>query len=185
MRARAVAGLAAQQSLRKAAERIIRTRLQELLELAPLALAGGEARALHDLRIAAKRMRYILELTGFCFGGDAEAAAASARAIQDLAGAIHDYDLLLERIAAHATDFTRERGQALAVEVQGEVPPAAERADLATCAALGSLAIECQAQRALLLAQLRTRFDEDQRSALQRTLLAALRTRQRPARQGA
>lgn len=187
MRARAVRGIDPRESLRKAGQRIIRTRLQELLELAPGALGSGEARALHDLRIAAKRLRYTLELTDFCYGDDARRAARGAREIQDLAGAIHDYDMLLARIAAYSTAYIGERGQALARAsgARDDAPLRPERADRATCAALGALAIECRSQRERLLAQLRARFDGDRQAQLQRKLLAALGARQRPGRERA
>ena len=51
------------------AERIVRVRLDELYLVH--AQGGGPRRevvALHDMRIAAKRLRYILEVTGSCFG---------------------------------------------------------------------------------------------------------------------
>jgi CHAD domain-containing protein len=55
---------------------------------------------MHDMRIAAKRLRYLLELVGFCFGAVGEEAQARARALQDVLGEIHDCDVMLERIAA-------------------------------------------------------------------------------------
>ena len=45
-------------------QRIVATRLNELASFVPKALDPAEVKALHDMRIAAKRLRYILEVTG-------------------------------------------------------------------------------------------------------------------------
>ena len=47
-------------------------RLDELCGFMPRAADPDEVVALHDMRIAAKRLRYILEVTGPCFGPYAE-----------------------------------------------------------------------------------------------------------------
>ena len=43
------------------------------------------SRAQHDMRIAAKRLRYVLEATEFCFGRPAQVARRRARDLQDAA----------------------------------------------------------------------------------------------------
>jgi CHAD domain-containing protein len=186
MHAAAVRGIDPREPWCKAAGRVIRTRLKELLALAPWALASGDAHALHDLRIAAKRLRYILELTDACYGESAQSAARLARELQDLAGAIHDHDLLLERIATYSARYIRDRAEALADEAGPHAPPArASASERATCAALGLVAISCAAKRQQLLVQLRARFDERQRAHLKQKLLAALDTPAPPARRSA
>src|SRR3546814_7404730 len=44
----------------------------------------------HDMRIAAKRLRYLLELTETCFGDAGPAARRAARDLQGALGDIHD-----------------------------------------------------------------------------------------------
>jgi len=83
------------------AARIITTRLKEMRSFAPAALARDASREQHDLRIAAKRLRYVLEVTGFPFGGPANEARRRARDIQDVLGELHDCDVMLPRIQAH------------------------------------------------------------------------------------
>ena len=56
------------------AARIVATRLDEVRALGSAALDTDAATDQHDLRIAAKRLRYVLELTGDCFGDAADAA---------------------------------------------------------------------------------------------------------------
>ena len=68
MKARRVKGLEPEAPLADNAERIVRVRLDELTSFMPKALDPDEVVALHDMRIAAKRLRYVLEVTGSCFG---------------------------------------------------------------------------------------------------------------------
>jgi hypothetical protein len=87
------------------AERIIRVRLDELYSFVPRALDPSQERALHDMRIAAKRLRYLLELTHPFFGDYAQSAAKHAKQLQDLVGEIHDCDVMLPRVHAHLEDL--------------------------------------------------------------------------------
>jgi CHAD domain-containing protein len=98
MKARKVKGLRPDMPLVDAAERIVRVRLDELCSLAPAALDPDDEEALHDMRIAAKRLRYVLEVMAPCLGGYAATAAKRARDLQDLAGEIHDCDVMLPEV---------------------------------------------------------------------------------------
>jgi hypothetical protein len=100
MRARRVKGLDPTESLADNAERIVRTRLDELYSFTPKALNPKRVKALHDMRIAAKRLRYVLEVTSFCFGSYASTATKRAKELQDLLGEIHDCDEMLPRVRA-------------------------------------------------------------------------------------
>ena len=95
MKARKVEGLDRRAPLRPNAARIVETRLAELLVLAGPAQVPAASRAQHDLRIAAKRLRYVLEITGPCIGPEAEAARKAAKELQGLLGEIHDCDVML------------------------------------------------------------------------------------------
>jgi CHAD domain-containing protein len=97
VKARAVEGLDPAAPLRPNAERIVRTRLEELRALAPAALEPSASTAQHDLRIAAKRLRYVLEITGPCFGPEAPAVRDAAKRLQSVLGEIHDCDVMLPR----------------------------------------------------------------------------------------
>ena len=97
MRARPVEGLDPSAPLRSNAVRIVRTRLDELRTLAPPALEPGASTAQHDLRIAAKRLRYVLEIVGPCFGPEAKAARDAAKRLQGVLGEVHDCDVMLSR----------------------------------------------------------------------------------------
>ena len=97
MKARKINGLDPGAPLRDNAARIVRTRLDELRGFAEGALAPGASTAQHDMRIAAKRLRYVLELLGRCTGEEAKAARAAAKEVQSVLGDLHDCDLMLSR----------------------------------------------------------------------------------------
>jgi CHAD domain-containing protein len=107
-----VEGLDPGLGLAQAARRIVAVRVGELYALAPAALDEHNSTALHELRIAAKRLRYVLELVGFCLDDAAAEASDRVRQLQTLIGEIHDYDVLLARIG-NAPDARRKGTQRL------------------------------------------------------------------------
>jgi CHAD domain-containing protein len=98
MKARRVEGLDPAAPLQPNAVRIVRVRLDELRSFAPAALEPAASTAQHDMRIAAKRLRYVLEIVGPCFGPEAKAARDAAKRLQGVLGDIHDCDAMLPRI---------------------------------------------------------------------------------------
>jgi hypothetical protein len=83
------------------AARMVTVRLDELRSFAPEALRRSNVEQQHDMRIAAKRLRYVLELTGFCFGPAAERALRRAQELQEILGELHDCDVMLPRVERH------------------------------------------------------------------------------------
>jgi hypothetical protein len=102
VKARKVDGLEPDEPLADNAERIVLVRLDELCGFMPRAADPAEVVALHDMRIAAKRLRYILEVTGPCFGPYAEKATKLVKDLQDLLGEIHDCDVQVPETEAFA-----------------------------------------------------------------------------------
>jgi CHAD domain-containing protein len=98
VKARKVKGLDPREPLRDNAARIISVRLAELRSFVPTAFARDEAKAQHDMRIAAKRLRYVLETVGPCFGNVADTARKGARDLQSVLGELHDCDVLIEMV---------------------------------------------------------------------------------------
>jgi hypothetical protein len=120
VKARRVRKLDAQRSLAENAARIVRVRVRELRSFAPKALDPPEETAQHDMRIAAKRLRYVLEVTGFCFGPVAERARRRSRDLQDILGDLHDCDVMLPRVEAHLREL-REQDATEARQRAGQV----------------------------------------------------------------
>lgn len=78
------------------AEGLIQARLEELLAYEPFVARPACAVELHRMRIAAKRLRYGLELFDPLYHGRLEATVAALKHIQDLLGLIHDCDVWQE-----------------------------------------------------------------------------------------
>jgi len=108
MKARKVNGLDPRAPLGDNAERIVRVRLDELCSFMPKATDAEEVVALHDMRIAAKRLRYALEVTGPCFGPYASNAVKLVKDLQDLLGEIHDCDVQLPEVDAFLHELMEE-----------------------------------------------------------------------------
>jgi CHAD domain len=176
MKAQRVRGLDPAAPLAENARKIVRVRLDELYSFAPRALDASHVKALHDMRIAAKRLRYVLELTGFCFGPYAAKAARRARELQDLIGAIHDCDVLEPSVRAYIGELRAADASALsdAALRDGCEPAHTPQPRRAAYGALEALAIDQQARRAILFEQFRQRWRALERGGFRRRLLAAL-----------
>jgi len=110
-----VDGLDPRAPLRPNAARIVRTRLDELRGFAEEALAPDAGKAQHNMRIAAKRLRYALEIVGPCIGEEAKAARDAAKQLQSVLGDLHDCDLMLPKVEQidSAATLLRERRSGL------------------------------------------------------------------------
>ena len=101
MKAKKVKKLDPSSSLAENAARIVLVRLDELRSFVAEALDPTEAKAQHDMRIAAKRVRYILEATELCFGRTAAEARRRARDLQDVLGELNDCEVMLPQVERH------------------------------------------------------------------------------------
>jgi CHAD domain len=140
-------------SLGENAARIVQVRLDEMLAFAPRALEG-KTKAQHDMRIAAKRLRYVLELTGFVFGKPADTARRRARDLQDILGEIHDCDVMLPRVRDHLKRLQQRDAEAIRAKA-GRAPDldprlAARASHRTAYRGLDVLAVYLEARRELL-----------------------------------
>lgn len=112
MKAKKVKRLDPQAPLLQNAALIATTRLSELLSFAPAALAPDASADQHDMRIAAKRLRYVLETVGVCLGEPANDARRAARELQEVLGDIHDCDERFALVERHLerSDVAADRG---------------------------------------------------------------------------
>jgi CHAD domain-containing protein len=97
MKARRIKGLDPSAALVENAASIIRVRTEEVRSFADAAARPDDSESQHDMRIAAKRLRYLLELTGFCFGPASQRAGRRAKELQSVLGDLHDCDVMLPR----------------------------------------------------------------------------------------
>ena len=97
-RAPQVSGLSAELPAYLGMQRILAGRIAELWSWGA-AISGQEnARELHDMRIAAKRLRYCLEFFADFLGSSAEAVIAKLKQLQDYLGEIHDCDVWADKL---------------------------------------------------------------------------------------
>jgi CHAD domain-containing protein len=129
VKARKVSDLDPAEPLADNAERIIRVRLDEMCGFMPRAADPAEVVALHDMRIAAKRLRYILEITSPIFGAYATTAVRLTKDVQDLLGEIHDCDVQIPEVQAFLDGLVASDAQELVQAAGGaeDLDPAAVR----------------------------------------------------------
>ena len=81
-------------SLASNAPLMLHTRLEELYEFAPYISDPTRVDELHNMRIAAKRLRYTMEIFAPCFPGkDFAKLSDQVKSIQEQIGEIHDRDV--------------------------------------------------------------------------------------------
>ncbi len=155
MKARDIKGLDPAGPLADNVERIARTRLDELFAFAPAVLDPRNVRELHDMRIAAKRLRYVLEPTEHLFGPYVSTALRRTKELQELLGDMHDCDDMIPRvrriIAAEQAEEVlalRERARPDARDLDPSLARDAPRAE--TWRGLHAFAAWLEARRAVL-----------------------------------
>jgi CHAD domain len=194
LKARRVKKLDPSAPLAENAARMVLVRLDEMRSFAPRAIDQGKVKAQHDMRIAAKRLRYVLETTEFCFGRSGETARRRARDLQDVLGELHDCDVMLPRVREHLGDLRSQDSRTIHAR-GGDAPDLDPRlvrvaSHRTAYRGLESLAVYFEARRALLFDRFRDQWrrqeergtwDRLERAADRRLDLA--RRRRRAARQ--
>ena len=183
MKARKVKKLDPERSLRENAARIVRTRLEELRSFAAQALEPSASVAQHDMRIAAKRLRYVLEVTEGCFADEAKTARKAAKELQTVLGDIHDCDVMLPRVEAQVQSLQADDARAVLRGVNGasdlEARLVREAPNRDEYRGLGLLAVHLRARRGLLFERFRDLWQAETSkgtwAALERALWAGVR----------
>jgi hypothetical protein len=188
MKARKVSDLDPAGALADNAERIVRVRLDELCGFMPQAADPDEVVALHDMRIAAKRLRYILEITAPVFGAYAETAVKLTKELQDLLGEIHDCDVQIPEVTDFLNGLVAVDAAAL-VAAAGDaedLDPAAVRraAHRGDHAGLVALLVHLRARRDLLYARFLEHWLEYERKGYRARLEYAVSERSAAAGDG-
>ena len=96
-------------SFRKMSRAIILDRLKELEKLSNGLFRPFDVETLHDMRIAAKRLRYAIELFQQCWGRSIASYAKRAAELQTALGDVHDCDVWIESFGNQINKLRKER----------------------------------------------------------------------------
>lgn len=110
---RPVGGLDADRKVRPNARRILAVRIAEVYAYDGAIADPANVTELHDMRIAFKRLRYLLEIFSPAFRADLRPFVEEVKAMQDLLGDIHDRDVQVPMLRDHL-EWLEER-EAMAV----------------------------------------------------------------------
>jgi hypothetical protein len=113
VKARKVKGIDADGPFAENALRITAVRLDELRSFSRAVRDPAAVTELHDMRIAAKRLRYVLEMAAPALGRAAAQGVKDAKKLQDVLGEIHDCDEFVPRVEAHVARLRAEDATAV------------------------------------------------------------------------
>jgi hypothetical protein len=190
VKARKVKGIDAEAPAAGEVAKIVAVRLDELCGFMPGARDPAAVHMLHDMRIAAKRLRYVLELFAPAFGPYAADAARQVRRLQDIIGEIHDCDVTRPRIAALrqellASDARAVRGLAGKGAKDLDMRLVAQAPHRATYRGLQTLDVALAARRELLFERFLQRWDRLEEQRFRDRLTEAITSRSHDGNGGA
>lgn len=157
-KARQITGLLPGLPAKDAMQRILAGRIDELWSWGATVRDPKNARELHDMRIAAKRLRYCLEFFSPFLGENATLVLAKFKQIQDYLGEIHDCDVWADLLRKTLRKELKRTGQT-AKGLKGHTSATEELAQVAAVL-VNSGAGELETELAYLLANLATRRHE-------------------------
>ena len=96
-------------TFREMSRAIILDRLKELEKLSNGLFKPAEIETLHEMRIAAKRLRYAMELFQQCWENSIASYAKRIARIQSALGDVHDCDLWIENFGKQITDARKNK----------------------------------------------------------------------------
>lgn len=121
-------------SLGTNARRVLTVRVAELFSYAPIIPDAEATEALHDARIATKRLRYTLELFRSVFQDEGDRAIEQLKDLQEELGQLHDHDVrivLIDEELSTLDDHAEEDAKAIRPGLEGLLQR--ERNARATC----------------------------------------------------
>jgi hypothetical protein len=116
----AVTDLDPKRSLAENARIILKMRIAEYYHYTPIVHDEHAGVLLHELRIAAKRLRYTLEMFRDVFGEDGERQIERVKAIQELLGELHDCDVRIELIEDELAELAGRQMRELSTRLKTE-----------------------------------------------------------------
>lgn len=108
-----VKGLKSKAAARENAARIIAVRLDDMYKYAPYVEDPENIEEIHDLRIAAKRLRYTLEMFRFAYPSELKKLISEVKKIQSTIGDMRDADIMVETVLNLLDERARNRFERL------------------------------------------------------------------------
>lgn len=149
-KAQPIAGLDPDDPILASACLIIETRLGEMLNFEPYIENPDRVYELHQMRIAAKRLRYSMEIFHpvYCdftpFGKEFEKATGEIKGLQEHLGEIHDADVLVPRLEQHLGTLLK---QGHGRDKRGEPRAGVDLVDLDACQGLLTICLQVRDER--------------------------------------
>lgn len=112
-KAKRVKGIECGASVLDNAGRIVDVRLGEMLSFGTHAWDPQRVAEIHNLRIAAKRLRYTLEMFRFAYPKELSGLIAEVKEIQEHIGNMRDADVMIERVHAILARENQARAERL------------------------------------------------------------------------
>jgi CHAD domain-containing protein len=91
-------------------EQVIRRRIRELQKLSSSLHNPNKVKPLHDMRIAAKRLRYAVELFSPCWKDSLKPYAVQIAKLQTSLGELHDLDLWIDYCGERLRKLSKPKG---------------------------------------------------------------------------
>ncbi len=129
---RPVRGIQPSRRLRPNARKILAVRIDEIYQYDGLVGDPRNITELHDMRIAFKRLRYLLEIFGEAFTQDLGPFLDEVKRLQDLLGDIHDCDVQVPMLVAHLAWLEEQESQSVAAMlIRGQRASSPDNSDVA------------------------------------------------------
>ena len=149
-KAQPISGLDVDAPILASACLIIETRMGEMLNFEPFIHKVDHVFELHQMRIAAKRLRYSMEIFQpiyreyTSFGKEFEKAIQGIKDLQEHLGEIHDADVLVPRLEEHLAHLLRAgHGR----DKKGELRTGVHLVDLEACQGMLTLCLKIRDER--------------------------------------
>ncbi len=127
------------------AARLIGLRLDEFLAYEPFLASPDSVYELHEMRIAAKRLRYTMEIFQDAYtlhtnaGGEFAQSLEAVKTIQEHLGALHDADVLVPRLLEHLDYILRDGYGTHSSDMEGRPIAGVHRVSYDACRGLLTL----------------------------------------------
>jgi hypothetical protein len=104
------------------ARKVLAVRIAELYAYEPAITEPAWSHELHDMRIAAKRLRYTLELFATQFGEPGKRQIDRIKQVQEALGVLHDRDVEIDMVGAELSAAMADEADRVRAELANAAP---------------------------------------------------------------